>query len=209
MSIANQETRNPPAMRSAGEEPSKGLSGMTEALDAYEELTKRLGRSLMHPWVDAIVSRHWLQCQRISGMRKFVMFYLRPRYGSAGANATWYKNRHSKKFKTFQNAATDTRHFADPLAPTNGGTDINMSRFKGAGPDEYAEITISEEEMRLIRKAQKHLNSMRGSAQALRTLLDKSDLLKELDDLGQLNFTPFLGALPADELFKDSGREDE
>ena len=126
----------------------------------------------------------------------YVTFNIRPRFGSSGANATWYKNKHSKRFKTFQNAAMDIKSFADPLSPTNNGTDVNISRFKGASDEELAEIQITEEEMRLVRRAQKHLKSIRGNISALRVLLEKSEMLEELSELGVIDFRPLIADLP-------------
>lgn len=67
-----------------------------------------MGPSVMQPLVAAVVTRHLSQCHRINDMKNYVSFYLRARYGSADAHATWYKNKHSKTFKTFQNTASSS-----------------------------------------------------------------------------------------------------
>lgn len=178
----------------------RGMGGLIQTLEAFDELAKRMGRSIMHPWVGAVVTRHWNQCHRINDMKKYVSFYLRGRYGSAGASATWYKNKHSKSYKTFQNTATDIKHFAEPITPNaNGGLDVHMARFKQAGPDEYAEIIITEEEMRSVRRVQKHLSTIRGSILAIRAIMEKSEFLKEIDELDAFDFTSIMAVMPPPE----------
>ena len=50
--------------------------------------------------------------------------------------------------------------------------------------------------MRLVRRAQKHLKSIRGNISALRVLLEKSEMLEELSELGVIDFRPLIADLP-------------
>lgn len=169
------------------------------ALKKYETFTKVMAKGMMTQWVEAVVSRHWTKAYQLSDDQKFVCYYIRARYLANGANATWYRNRHAKNFKSFANSSHDIKHYAEAISPRRGTTHVSPARFKGASADEFEMIMETEKEMQLIRRVQEHFSTIRKSLQGINLLTAQSELLTEMSEQGLITLTEILKSLP-DEL---------
>lgn len=182
---------------------------IASVLGKYDSFTKVMAKGVMTLWVDAVVSRHWTESYKISDQKKFVCYYIRARHLKNGANATWYRNRHAKQFKSFANSSHDIKHYAEAISPKRGNTHVSLTRFKGAGKEEFEEIQRTEKEMVLIRRVQEHFSTIRKSLQGIKHLMDQSELLVEMSEHGLINLADILKELPPEISGDGTDNEDD